>query len=111
MKWTENGIEFEGTVEEYLALHGQTAVATTPARLPIVRKGTEVTVIDLGGEEHKFVRVKDAATYLAMVCQRNVSPQSLAKRKSNIIKVEDYMVGPGLPWNGNAHNDNNQETA
>jgi hypothetical protein len=97
MKWTENGIEFEGTPEEYLAIHKPVEL---PKRTYKRREGTHIEVIDLGGESHGFVRVKDAASYIAQKAQRNLSSITLAltKRTSDAVQLKDYIVC-GKAWN------------
>lgn len=98
MKWTENGIEFEGTPEEYLAIHKP--VIAEPRANIFTRHGKRVTVVDLAGENHLFVRVKDAASYIAITAQRNFRSVlvALTKRTSDTVMLKDYMVSKA-PWN------------
>ena len=98
MKWTENGVEFEGTPEEYLVLHP----VELPKRIYKRREGTHITVVDLGGDEHKFVRIKDAASYIAQAAQRNFAPTNLCKRTSDRIYLKDYMHC-NKAWNPEIH--------
>lgn len=99
MKWTENGIEFEGTPEEYLAIHKPVEL---PKRTYKHREGTHITVVDLGGDEHKFVRIKDAASYISQAAQRNFAPTNLCNRTSDRIYLRDYMHCKE-PWNAEKH--------
>jgi hypothetical protein len=101
MKWTENGIEFEGTPEEYLALHKP---VLEPRQPKYTRAGKRVTVVDLAGENHLFVRVKDAASYIATTAQRNVRSVILeiTKRTSDTVYLKDYMASKA-PWNPEIH--------
>ena len=99
MKWTENGVEFEGTPDEYLALHRPVEPLK---RVYKQREGTHITVIDLGGDEHKFVRVKDAASYISQAAQRSFTATNLAKRTSDRIYLKDYMHC-NKAWNPEIH--------
>jgi len=100
MKWTENGVEFEGTPEEYLILHP----VEPPKRIVKKKEGKRVTVIDLGGEEHIFLRIKDAAAYISMTAQRAASSVTnmICKRTSDRIFLKDYMVC-NASWNPEVH--------
>lgn len=59
MKWTENGVVFEGTVAEYKELH---ADGFAP-QLQRTRAGKRVTVID-GETSTAFATIKEAAEYI-----------------------------------------------
>ena len=112
MKWTENNITFEGTVEEYLALKKANLPAPAPDYLQpkFKRTGHPVTVIDLGGDEHKFVRVADAAKYISISAQRRISASNLSKRTSDTLYLKDYM-SCNAPWNPHQENLNDKELA
>jgi len=96
MKWTENGITFEATAKEFLEVWN--TIHPAPVAAPKPRKRPEITVIGHAGDEHKFATVKDAAKYLSIATQREITPISLARRKSNTLYVKDYM-SCNKPWN------------
>lgn len=105
MKWTENGITYEGTVAEYMELRTALAISAPVKRNYAKRTGKSITVIDLGEQEHKFSSIKDAASYISTKAQRNVSAQSLCKRSSDTLRLSDYM-STNKPWNPNKPQEN-----
>lgn len=103
MKWTENGIQFEGTAEEYLAIHNR------PMPL-LTKRGKQTTVIDLDGQHHTFKRIADAAHYIEQY-GKHMSMGMLAKilreQKTDTVSLVDILptnVELNLPTT-------NQETA
>ena len=89
MKWTENGIQFEGTAEEYLAIHN------TDRIMPLLTKrGKQTTVIDLDGQHHTFKRIADAANYIQQYGTR-MSCGMLGKRlrdqKTDTVSLVDIL--------------------
>ena len=74
MKWTENGVTFEGTVAEYKELH---ADGYAP-QLQRTRAGKSVTVMD-GCDCIHFNSIKDAAEYISQHTGRFVSASALGR--------------------------------
>ena len=73
MKWTENGITFEGTVAEYRELHSETF-----RQLRRTRIGRRVTVLS-DGEPIHFSTIKNAAEWIAQQTGKYVSASALGK--------------------------------
>jgi len=74
MKWTENGIMFDGTVAEYKELHSD---GFAP-QLKRTRAGKEVSVID-GMNCTVFASIKEAAEYIGQQTGRFVSAAALGR--------------------------------
>lgn len=89
MKWTENGITYEATAEEFIQVWNAMHPAPEPAKRG---KRVEITIIGHAGDEHKFETIKAAATYLSLATQRTIYPSYLSKRTSNTLYVKDYMT-------------------
>ena len=87
MKWTENGIQFEGTAEEYLDIHNRPIPLMT-------KRGKQTTVIDLDGQHHTFKRIADAANYIQQYGTR-MSCGMLGKRlrdqKTDTVSLVDIL--------------------
>ena len=73
MKWTENGILHEGTVEEYRALHD--GWRSQPRR---TRAGRLVTVLSDGNPLH-FRTIKEAAAWITNQTGKYLSASALGK--------------------------------
>lgn len=75
MKWIENGIQFEGTVAEFIELHNGMDMAP-------IRKRTGHRVIlanQLTRETVEHNSLKDAAEYLTQKTGTFISPKKLAE--------------------------------
>ena len=87
MKWTENGVTFEGTVAEYKELH---ADGFAP-QLTRTRAGKRVTVID-GDNSTVFASIKDAAEYIGQQTGRYISASALGRAldENGTVKLEGF---------------------
>lgn len=87
MKWTENGIQFEGTAEEYLAIHNRPIPLMT-------KRGKQTTVIGLDGQRHTFNRIGDAVSYIQQYGKR-MSCAMLGKilrdQKTDTVNLVDIL--------------------
>ena len=104
MKWTENGVTFEGTVAEYKELH---ADGFAP-QLQRTRMGKRVTVID-GETSTSFNTVKDAAEWIGQQTGRFVSASALGRviDENGTVTLEKFK-GASL-FDTNTPQPNNQE--
>jgi len=104
MKWTENGVVFEGTVAEYKELH---ADGFAP-QLQRTRAGKRVTVID-GETSTAFATIKEAAEYIGQQTGRYVSASALGRvlDENGTVKLEAFKGT--LPLYDNASNPNPNE--
>ena len=87
MKWTENGVVFEGTVAEYKELH---ADGFAP-QLTRTRAGKRVTIID-GETSTVFASIKDAAEYIGQQTGRYISASALGRAldESGTVKLDSF---------------------
>ena len=87
MKWTENGVVFEGTVAEYKELHSD-GFAPQLAR---TRAGKRVTVID-GETSAVFATIKEAVEYIGQQTGRYVSASTLGRTldEDGTVKLEAF---------------------
>ena len=87
MKWTENGVTFEGTVQEYKELH---ADGYAP-QLTRTRAGKRVTIID-GETSTAFASIKDAAEYIGQQTGRYISASALGRAldENGSVKLDEF---------------------
>lgn len=85
MKWTENGITFEGTADEYMTIYGKRQKRFAH------RRGLDYTVFDRAGKSHGFVRQKDAAAFIAQQLGIKFSPNKLSVMKTRCINIADLI--------------------
>lgn len=84
MKWIENGTQFEGSVQEYLALHnGHVPVRRT-------RRGKEVSIVNTDDTVVTLKSLKDAAQYITDQTGRYCSPATLSKKNRTQFLVSDF---------------------
>ena len=104
MKWTENGVTFEGPVAEYKELH---ADGFAP-QLQRTRMGKRVTVID-GDNQRQFPSIKEAAEYIGQQTGRYVSASTLGRviDEDGSVSLEKFK-GASL-FDTNTPQPNNQE--
>lgn len=88
MKWTENGVTFEGTVAEYKELHSDGYWT----QLTRTRAGRHVTVIVADCRE-EFTSIKEAAAWISQQCGRYVSASTLGKTLKNSDAVNLAQFG------------------
>ena len=102
MKWTENGVVFEGTVAEYKELHSD---GFAP-QLQRTRAGKRVTVID-GETSTAFTTIKDAAKYISQQTGRYVSDSALGRvlDENGMVKL-DVFKGTVPLFDNNTPNTN-----
>ena len=93
MKWTENGICFEGTVAEYKELH---ADGYAP-QLTRTRAGKRVTIID-GETSTAFSSIKDAAEYIGQQTGRYISASALGRLigDGDTVKLDEFKGSASL---------------
>ena len=103
MKWTENGVVFEGTVAEYKELH---ADGFAP-QLTRTRAGKRVTIID-GETSTTFATIKEAAEYIGQQTGRYVSASALGRAldENGTVKLEAFKGT--VPLFDNTQNTNTQ---
>ncbi len=87
MKWTENGVTFEGTVQEYKELH---ADGYAP-QLTRTRAGKRVTIID-GDNSVAFSSIKAAAEYTGQQTGRSISASALGRAldENGSVKLDEF---------------------
>ena len=101
MKWTENGVVFEGTVADYKELH---ADGFAP-QLQRTRMGKRVTVID-GDNQRQFPSIKEAAEYIGQSTGRYISASALGRMIDEDCTVKlDGFKGTVPLFNTNTQNE------
>lgn len=93
MKWTENGVTFDGTVEEYKELH---ADGYAP-QLKRTRAGKRITVID-GEKQMQFPTIKAAAECIGRQTGRYVAATTLGRMmdEAGTVKMDCFRGGASL---------------
>lgn len=107
MKWTENGICFEGTVAEYKELH---ADGYAP-QLTRTRAGKRVTIID-GDNSVAFSSIKEAAEYIGHSTGRYISASALGRAldENGSVKLDEFKgAAPASLFENNPNTKNEGE--
>lgn len=93
MKWTENGVSFEGTPAEYKELHAD-GFQQIPTR---TRSGRHVTVYD-NDASRCFDSVKNAAEWISQQTGRYVSASALGKmlNENNFVNLDRFKNSASL---------------
>lgn len=107
MKWTENGITFEGTPAEYRELHAD-GFQQHPQR---THRGKQVIVEESEDIHTSFPTVIEAAQWITQKTGRYVSASKLGKMldENGHVHLERFVSSVSLFENANSTNNQGEE--